>query len=312
MAGISKKRSVIALSLHNSGMDNSEIANQLRIKQSTVERYIRHARYKKENHRGNQARILLLDVETAPLELYGWSLRQKFFHTEAIKREWFILSWAAKYLFEPHEFGYVVEPDEAKENDDSRILQKLWQEMDKADIIIAHNAINFDIRKINSRFFEHGFIPTSPYQVIDTYKISRRLFAHTSQRLEYLTKHFKLSEKLKTEFSLWPLCIEGNQKALDYMFRYNKQDIFALEDYYLKLRPWIPSHPNIFLYSDMNQTICPRCGARSVFLEEHGQYVTPAGSFIAIRCNACGGFSRSRKSIITGKERDNMLVPIAR
>ena len=38
--------------------------------------------------------------------------------------------------------------------DDKALMRKLWDLMDEADIVIGHNCDSFDIKKINSRFFD--------------------------------------------------------------------------------------------------------------------------------------------------------------
>jgi len=46
------------------------------------------------------ARILLLDIETAPMEAYIWSQWQKFISLDMLKVDWYIIAWAAKWLGE--------------------------------------------------------------------------------------------------------------------------------------------------------------------------------------------------------------------
>lgn len=294
--------------MQQTGRSADEQAAYMGVQRETVLRYLRLAR----RARNFKARILLLDIETAPLLLWTWGLFKQHPQPNQIEKDWCILSWAAKWLYEPDIIHDVLEPKEAINRDDNRILKSLWIMFDKADIIIAHNAVNFDVRKIYSRFLTNNLLPPSPYTVIDTLRSSRRLFAHPSHTLDYLTKHFKLSEKLANEgLELWKKCCRGNKEALNNMIVYNIHDIYALEDYYLLLRPWIPSHPNVNLYLDqITECRCTRCG--STKLKHRGKYVTPAGRFASVRCNTCGGYSRERIGELTKKERDNLLIATAR
>jgi hypothetical protein len=65
----------------------------------------------------------------------------------------------------------------------------------------------------------------------------------------------------------------------------------ALEELYLKLRPWIKSHPNLGLY--VEGEVCPTCGSDQITWK--GKYRTPAGEYKTFRCE-CGAIGRSRHS----------------
>ena len=172
----------------------------------------------------------------------------------------------------------------------------------------CHNS-SFDIRKLNFRFALNDFTPPSPYVSIDTLKESKKSFAASSYALDYLCNMFCNKGKLKTGFQLWKDCDKGDLDALRTMNEYNKNDVVVLEDYYLKIRPWIKSHPNMGLYTleEFDGIVCPTCGYTD--LKECGEYQTKVNSFIAYRCNNCGAIGRGRKSFIKNK---NILQPVAR
>lgn len=257
-------------------------------------------------------RILLLDIETAPLEAYVWEVGPKIqIGHYQIKNEWFILSWAGKWLLEDGVKADVVTPKEAIDKDDYRVCQSLWDVIEEAHIIIAHNAVWFDVRKANARFIANTLPPPSPYQVIDTLKQSRKIAAFSSHKLDHLTKTFGLSQKEDTDFSLWVDCCNGDKEALGYMLKYNKSDILALEGLYLFLRPWMTSHPNLGLYCDHDGEICPSCGCESIDWRIN-EYYTPAGKYNAFRCNECGAIGRSRFSALKSEERKVLTISTAR
>jgi DNA polymerase elongation subunit (family B) len=236
-------------------------------------------------------RILLFDIETAPMEVYVWGLyKQRIPHTNIIKDEngreksWFVLSWAAKWLFDTRVQSDTVTPDEAVNRDDSRILKSIWTLLDQADIVIAHNGDRFDIRKLNARFIDNEMNPPSPYRSIDTLKVARKEFAFVSYKQDFLTKHFKLPQKLDTEFQLWIDCIHGDDSALKRMARYNRHDVMGLEAVYLKLRPFMKNHPNLGILMDAD--VCPNCGC-SHMEETDSVYLTSAGKYPVFRCSGC-------------------------
>ena len=142
-------------------------------------------------------KILLFDIETALMEVYVWGLyKQRIPHTNIIKdkdgneKSWFVLSWAAKWLFDDNVQSDIVTPSESKSRNDKRILKSIWKLLDEAEIVIGHNLDRFDIRKLNARFIDHDNNPPSPFRSIDTLKVARKEFAFVSYKQDFLTKHF--------------------------------------------------------------------------------------------------------------------------
>lgn len=252
-------------------------------------------------------RILLLDIETSTLLVHVWGLyKQRIPHTN-IEKSWFVLSWAAKWLFDEALQSDTVKPKEAKARDDSRILKSIHKLLDEAEIVIGHNSDRFDLRKLNARFLENGFDPPSPYKTIDTLKVAKREFAFVSYKQDYLTKHFSLPQKLKTEFSLWVDSQNGKKEALDRMAKYNRHDVIGLEQVYLKIRPYIHNHPNLGVLMDMD--VCTNCGSNRLE-ETDSVYLTTANKFLVYRCEDCKTpYIRSKKNI---NERPTNVRSVAR
>lgn len=254
--------------------------------------------------------ILILDIETAPIKAYVWSLWKQNVSLDQIESNWFMLTWSAKWLYSAEVLSDAVTPEEVLEEDDKRIVTSLWDLLNKADIVIAHNGMAFDIPKINGRILIHGLPPTRPYQQIDTLLISRKQFGFSSNKLEALARMFGMKGKDKTEFMLWVNCLKGDPQAIIQMETYNRQDVVVLEEVYLRMRPWIKGHVNLGVYSDGSRPLCPNCGSHKVH-EDGGYYFTPAGRYKTLVCE-CGNISRSRTSDMTKVERKNNIISIAR
>jgi hypothetical protein len=256
-----------------------------------------------------RAKVLLFDVETMPMQVLVWGLyKQRIPHDNVID-DYVIISWSAKWLFSSDVMSGCLTPEEAINKDDKRIMTDLWSLFDDSDVIIAHNGVQFDIRKCNARFILNGIKPPSPYKTIDTLTVARKYFAFSSNRLDYLGKIIENKGKIHTDFELWKRCMAGEQEALDYMVAYNKEDVVLLEDCYLFLRPYIKSHPNIGLYAEANEACCGNCGSYDITWGK--SYHTSVSTFNAYRCNECGAIGRGRKSVLTIKQRDNLTVPIS-
>ena len=256
--------------------------------------------------------ILIFDIETAPMEVYVWGLYKQRISHENVIEDWFVLSWSAKWLFSAETMGDIVTPEEALNGDDKRVCESMWQLFESADIVCAHNGKGFDIRKLNSRWILHKQPPPSPYQVIDTLVESRKMAAHSSHRLDYLGQIMHNKGKIATDYGLWKRCKKGDPEALDYMHKYNKEDVLLLEEVYLSMRGWIKSHPNVGLYMETDEPVCANCGSEKI--HEVSNYITPAGSFRAFRCDSprCHAISRQRISQIPLKKKRGLTISVAR
>lgn len=265
--------------------------------------------YKSQTTSNKIPRILLFDVETAPMRAYVWSRWKQDIHLNQTISEWFMIAWSAKWLYADEIIGDVLTSDEAIQEDDSRIVKHLWELINEADIVIAYNGRRADIPWMNSRFIVHNLLPPKPYFLIDPIETAKKQFGFSSNKLDALAGYFGIEHKLNTDFNLWKDCMEGNEEALYYMLEYNKKDVLILEEVYLRLRPWIKSHPNIGNYVSSTVPVCSICGSEQLELI-HGQYYfTNVGKYALYRCKDCGAITRGRLNLNKGI---NDVMPILR
>lgn len=255
-------------------------------------------------------KILLLDIETAPLITYVWSLYKEVNSHDFIIEDSHILSWAAKWLDKKPIMCKALcdyKLYKTEKTNDKQLLEDLWKLLDEADLVISHNAYKFDLRKINARFLYHGITPPSPYRVIDTLKEAKTYFKFSSNRLDYLGQFLKVGKKLKTGgFELWEEVLHGKMSAWRKMKRYNIHDIVLLEAVYLKLRPYMKTHTNVGLYSEYKDLVCPKCGSKNWIYR--GNYYSHVTAYKRISCNDCGGWSRTNIQVLPKDKRTSMLV----
>lgn len=239
------------------------------------------------------ARILLLDIETSLMKFYGFSPKVEYIPHELMIQDWSVLCWGAKWLFDTEVFGEVVTPQESMNREDGRILQGMWNLIDAADIVVTQNGIQFDLKKLNSRFLMAGFNPPSSYMNVDTLKVSREEFGWSYNRLDALGRKFGIGQKSDMEIEDWIQCSEGSQQHLTKMFEYCKRDVAPLlEDVYLKMLPWMKHHPNLGLYTDHDADVCPKCESQNLKWGE--KYATPQGLWEGFRCQSCGAIGRGK------------------
>ena len=206
------------------------------------------------------AKILVLDIETAPIMSYHWSLWQQNVGLNMIVRDQAVLSWAAKWVGKDEvmyedcrEFFDGTAESMINPIDDKDLLVSIWFLLDEADIIVTQNGKKFDVKKLNAAFLRIGLKPPSSYKHIDTLQIAKRHFGFTSNKLEYMTDKFcKVYKKLDHGkffgFNLWKQCQLGNDEAWEEMEEYNRYDVLSLEELLFVLAPWSNQLPNLDMY----------------------------------------------------------------
>lgn len=257
-------------------------------------------------------KVLIVDIETAPILGYVWQLWDQNVGLNQIKADWYILSWSAKWLGET-QVMYSDQRKAANIEDDKALLKGIWKLLDETDVVIWQNGRNFDHKKLNARFILNGMQPPSSYKHIDTLEIAKRHFGFTSNKLEYMssklcTKYKKQDHKEFPGFEMWRECLAGNQAAWKAMEKYNKYDVLALEELYTKLIPWDNS-VNFNVWTDSETPVC-KCGSED--FQKRGFTVTNTGKFQKYRCNQCGSETRSRENLLSKDKRKSLRVSTPR
>lgn len=256
-------------------------------------------------------KILILDIETLPMEAYAWSMWNNNFGLEQIKQHTTILSWSAKWLGAPADtVMYQDVRDEKNVRNDKNILDALRSLLDEADCALTQNGIRFDLPKINSRLAFHKFKPYSKPKNIDTLKIAKAVFGFDSNKLEHMTEMFctkykKSKHKKYPGFSLWKGCLNGEIEAFKEMEEYNKIDVLSLEELYVDhLMPWDDSI-NFAAYSDEYKF---RCNCGNDELAPHGYHITKKSKFQKYICTNCGKEHRGSENLFSKERRKELKV----
>ncbi len=245
---------------------------------------------------GEMNKVLIFDIETAPITAQVWGLRDQNIGLNQITEDWYVLSWAAKWLGDPA--SKVMYQDQSKAKDirnDKALLKGMWELLNEADIVITQFGTGFDSPKLNARFIMQGIQPPSHYQHLDTYRIAKRVFAFTSNKLEYLTdklcvKYKKLAHKKFPGMTLWNECRKGNKDAWAEMKKYNIHDVLSTEELYIKLRAWAPeTMAKAFVPDTLRDcAVCGACG--SVY--GNGTRMIKSKRYQRLTCNKCGSWSK--------------------
>ncbi len=241
-----------------------------------------------------KAKVLVFDIETLPILGYMWGVWNQNIYAGQIKKDWCVLSYAAKWLGNDKIISAVLTSREAVTRNDKRIVESIWKLVDAADIVVAHNGKRFDIKKLNTRFWKNKLDVPSSYKVIDTLPVAKSVFGLTYNSLDFIAKFIGADEKLDTEFALWTACDEGQKESLQEMKEYNEQDVYSLEEIYMEMRKWIPNHPDLGIYEHAEDA-CPICVGKN--LKEIGLYTSNKLQYLEYRCNDCGYVFHNSKAI---------------
>lgn len=250
-------------------------------------------------------KILILDIETAPIEAHVWGLFDQNIGLNQIIKDWTILCWTAKWRGSKELFFDSVKNQKDK-HDDKKILKTIWELMDEADIVVGQNSNRFDNKKLNARFVINKFKPPSKYRKQDTTVMAKTNFSFTSNKLEYMAAKLCKIQKLKHKrfpgHELWTECLKGNPDAWFDMEKYNKQDVLATEELYEIFLPWDQTIDFSVYYKDTS-IVCT-CGSTS--FQKFGFRFSNTGKFQRYKCNNCGKDRAGKENLLSDMKRASL------
>lgn len=242
-------------------------------------------------------KILIFDIETTPEIVYSWGRWKQNTGVRQVLQRSYMLCWAAKWLEDNGTYrDYLTFYKEYAEDpsNDFKIVKSIWDMLDSADVVVAHNGIKFDLAYLNSRFAYHQLGMPSPFKVVDTLKVAKKYFRFPANSLAELAEYLGVEDKKgKTDFDLWKGCMDGDVEAWETMVEYNVQDVQVLEQVYIRLRDYDKSHPNLGLYYSDDCIRDPVTG--SVDVVENGFAYTAQSVFPAYKGPSGHTFRSSKR-----------------
>lgn len=236
-------------------------------------------------------KILLLDIETSPMQALVFGLWDQNINFKNIITEGTVLCWAAKW-YGSDEIMF----DSIYQSKPRDMIKGIHALLDECDATITYNGINFDHKHLNSQFLLHNLKPPSPFKTIDLLRTIRGRFKFPSNKLDYVTRRLRIGSKVDHEgMELWKKCMEGNSKAWKKMREYNENDVFIMEQAYKKVLPWIKNHPNMNHFSDRDDPVCNTCGHD--VLHKRGQGISATGVYQKYQCYKCGSWSSGTRML---------------
>lgn len=254
-------------------------------------------------------KVLIWDIETAPITAYTWGLYDQNVGLNQIKSDWHLIAWAAKWLGDPASKTMYMDNRKAKNvQDDKELVRQMANLLNQADIIITQNGDAFDVKKLNARAIINGLPPIKPVKSTDILKEGRKVFKFTSHKLAYLSENInKKYKKLKHEaypgFELWRAVLAGDMKAWKEMEKYTIHDVLATEESYQLMQGWIKTQSMAAFTDDAVM----RCKCGSDKLEKRGFAHSDCGKFQIYHCKVCGKWVRSAVNLLNASKKRSML-----
>lgn len=182
-------------------------------------------------------KLLYLDIETAPMQVYLWDLKvHGWISPKQIVENGYLLSFSSKW-----EGQKGMQFHSIKKDGHVQMLRGIRDLLEEADVVVHYNGKKFDMPMLNTEFAKHklGVLKNPPIQV-DLLQVVKRNFKLPSYALDYVCKTFDLGKKVSTGgLELWKGCMKGDVKSWDKMERYNRHDVVLLPRLYKFCLPWL-------------------------------------------------------------------------
>lgn len=179
---------------------------------------------------------------------------------------------------------------------DAAIAVAIKELVEEADACIAYYGGygRFDVPYVNTRLIANGLEPLPPVSVIDPHKAAKSKLKLARNTLDAVSTLFQTNtRKGFVPWEHWLKAQYGDKKSMKLLQDYCIDDVKALEELYLKIRPLITDHPHVAPAIDGNdpRTQCTTCG--SYDSQSRGTRRTRQYAIARRSCNNCGSFFES-------------------
>lgn len=242
------------------------------------------------------ARLLVLDIESAPNLGYHWGIWQQ--NIEPMKQ----LITPARMLCFGAKWHGARKKSFASEYHNTRLdmLTELRDLMDFADAVVGWNSARFDRPWVQGEMDKEGLRPPAPSADIDLMRVAKKSFRLPSYKLDYVAqRHYGLPGKVTHQgFQLWADVLSDDEdvkaKAWRTMKRYQLGDIDVTDAVLTRMKPWIYKLPSPALFAE-DGTV-RSCGCGSEELERRGFSTTTTRRYQRYQCKGCGAWLQDTRS----------------
>lgn len=227
-------------------------------------------------------RVLVFDLENSPNVVHTWGLFNVNVGINQIVTPATTFGFAAKWVGEPKPVFHSDHHD-----GHAAMVQRAWELLNEADIVVTYNGIGFDIPHIQREFLLAGLTPPKPFKQIDLLRVVRKQFRFSSNKLDWVSQQLGIGQKTShAGHELWVKCLEDDPKAWALMAKYAMQDVRLTEKLYHYLLPWLTAVPHIGQMAGIEHS-CPHCGGDKLKRDGTAHaFVTSYRLFECLNCHA--------------------------
>ena len=183
---------------------------------------------KKGRYMLKNPRILLLDIESCGVNALKADLG-------------FVIVFGWKWLGEKSAHALTISKQDLQKFSDRNLLIRASKLIQEADFTVGHYSSIFDKKFIQGRLMINNLPAFYFPRMRDTCLGLRAVTNFSSKRLKHAAKIMKFRhQKMENNWpSAWMQIMRGDMRALRGLAEYCKGDVLALEELYLRLRPYI-------------------------------------------------------------------------
>jgi uncharacterized protein YprB with RNaseH-like and TPR domain len=233
-----------------------------------------------------EPKILFFDLETAGVNALRSDLG-------------FVVCFGYKWAHEDKVHCLTIDLGRTKDKfSDRELLKQASAIFEQADLVVAHFGSVFDRRFLQGRLLINELPPIPQTKMRDTCFMARSIANFSSNRLKHLANILDLKNKKqdkdRDDDAPWPgawfKVLAGDQKALQGMAKYCKQDVLVLEELYDRLKTFDNNHPR--LHDDRS-----RCGLCGGPVEYRGYSYQLTNKYRRYVCKACKKWGRETNAV---------------
>lgn len=134
-----------------------------------------------------------------------------------------------------------------RRSSDKHLVEAILRDIEQADVLVGHNANQFDLPFLRTRALIHGLNPVHPKKILDPVILARNIFRFHRNSLEALSNVLGTPDmKTKLMPRVWVAAMfDGDREALDEIVEHCVADVRVLCEVAKKIAPYVRQLDNI-------------------------------------------------------------------